>query len=197
MFKNLNSQCETKNHYAKTCPERSRMGQNSVDRWIICFSGDMLAYIANTYGTSFIQTHISLQLSRTFYKSAYFYAKQSQFLKKSNGCKVNYIKWLWEKNEQDTWWKQTQTKPIPNQRTEGRRQMAELDNGSKNWATLRSSYKKTLLFALNLVKWTLGEMRKKQIWMLDTGCWILDLIPLSTASIENRVSRFEFWLCIE
>jgi hypothetical protein len=75
------------------------------------------------------------------------------------------------------------------------RQMAELDNGSKNWAALRSTYKKTLLFTLNLVKWTLGEMRKSQIEILDTGCWILDLIPLSTTSIENRVSKIEFQLC--
>ena len=38
-----------------------------------------------------------LQLSRILYKSALFYAKQSQFLKKSNGCKLNYNKGLWEK----------------------------------------------------------------------------------------------------
>jgi len=76
------------------------------------------------------------------------------------------------------------SKPIPNQRTEGRRRpvlrspptqrlvrragfseegRAELDNGSKNWAALLSACKKTLLFALNLVKWTLGEEGKSKI----------------------------------
>ena len=37
------------------------------------------------------------------------------------------------------------------------------------YAALRSSYKKTLLFALNLVKWTLGDMRQRQL-----GCSMLD-----------------------
>jgi len=39
----------------------------------------MFAYIANTYGTSFMQTYIIRQSSKVFDKSAYFYAKQSQF----------------------------------------------------------------------------------------------------------------------
>jgi len=35
-----------------------------------------------------------LQLSRILYKSPPFYAKQSQFAKKSNGCKLYYNKEL-------------------------------------------------------------------------------------------------------
>jgi len=36
------------------------------------------------------------------------------------------------------------------------------------YAALRSAYKKTLLFALNLVKWTPGNVRQNPL-----GCWIL------------------------
>jgi hypothetical protein len=43
-------------------------------------------------GQGKIQIQPVLQLSRIFYKSAYFYAKQSQFSKKSNGCKINHNK---------------------------------------------------------------------------------------------------------
>jgi len=68
-------------------------------------SRDLFAYAVNTYGTSFMQTYPSirrdiagfatnfaLQLSKVFDKSAYFFAKQSQFSKKSNGCKINHNK---------------------------------------------------------------------------------------------------------
>jgi len=65
------------------------------------------------------------------------------------------------------------------------------------YAALRSACKNTLLFTHNLVKWTLGDLRQRQFGMLDTRCWILDLILLPTTSIENRVSRIEFQLCIE
>jgi len=71
-----------------------RKNQDSADRMDNMFSKDLFAYIANTYGTSFTQSHSALQLSKVFYKSALFYAKQSQFSKKSNGYKVNYNKGL-------------------------------------------------------------------------------------------------------
>jgi len=38
------------------------MGQDSVDRMDNMFLRDMFTYIANTYGTSFAQTHIIRQL---------------------------------------------------------------------------------------------------------------------------------------
>jgi len=39
-------------------------------------------------------TQFVLKLSRILYKLTYFYAKQSQFTKKSNGRKLNYNKGL-------------------------------------------------------------------------------------------------------
>jgi len=50
---------------------------------------DLFAHIA-----IFVQSNLIRQLSKVFYKSALFYAKQSQFTKKSNGCKLNYNKGL-------------------------------------------------------------------------------------------------------
>jgi len=40
------------------------------------------------------------------------------------------------------------------------------------YAALRSTYKKTLVFAINLVQWTLGQMRKSeiQIYLLFELC---------------------------
>jgi len=49
----------------------------------------LFVYIANI-----MQSHVVRQMPKVFYKSAYFFAKQSQFLKKSNGYKVKYIKGL-------------------------------------------------------------------------------------------------------
>jgi hypothetical protein len=40
--------------------------------WIIC-SRDVFAYIANAYGTSFIQTYIIRHLSKVFDKSTFLY----------------------------------------------------------------------------------------------------------------------------
>jgi len=50
---------------------------------------DLFAYAVNS-----TQTQIVLQLSRTFYKTALFYAKQSQFPKSPNERKLLFTKGL-------------------------------------------------------------------------------------------------------
>jgi len=59
------------------------MGQNSADRMDNMFLKDLFAYIANTYGTSFTQSHSALQLSKVFYKSALFLCKTKPIFKKA------------------------------------------------------------------------------------------------------------------
>jgi len=50
---------------------------------------NLFAYIA-----IITQNHIVRQTSKAFDKTTYFFAKQSQFSKKSNGCILNYNKGL-------------------------------------------------------------------------------------------------------
>jgi len=85
--KNLNSQCETKNHNAKTCPERSRMGQDSAGGMGNISSRDLFIHISKI-----MQTRIIRQLPKVFDKLTYFYAKQSQFPKRPNECKLLFAK---------------------------------------------------------------------------------------------------------
>jgi len=49
-----------------------RKNQDSAGGMGNFFSRDLFAYIAITYGTSFMQTHIVRQLSKVFDKSAFF-----------------------------------------------------------------------------------------------------------------------------
>jgi len=71
-----------------------RKNQDSADGMGNFPSRDLFAYAVNTYGTSFTQTYVIRQLSKVFYKSSLFFAKQSQFQKSPNECKLTYDKGL-------------------------------------------------------------------------------------------------------
>jgi len=49
-----------------------RKNQDSADRMDSIPPRSLIAYIANTYGTSFMQTHIIRQLSKVFDKLVFF-----------------------------------------------------------------------------------------------------------------------------